>query len=155
MGTLTDRFGIRWVSAGGALMVLIATLPFLYLAESGLDLFVLMPALLLRGMGQSAVGLPSITAAYASVERRALPMATTSLNIVQRLGGPTLTTLCATILEWRLNSQVGRPVALNAYGWAFLLLCALHALTFFAACRLPLRIGKVRERQMASQRESQ
>jgi hypothetical protein len=29
-------------------------------------------------------------------------MATTSLNIVQRLGGPTLTTLCATFLGWRL-----------------------------------------------------
>jgi len=155
MGTLTDRFGIRWVSAGGALMVLIATLPFLYLASRGLDLFVLMPALLFRGMGQSAVGLPSITAAYASVERRALPMATTSLNIVQRLGGPTLTTLCATILEWRLKSEVGQPVALNAYGWAFLLLCTLHALTFFAACRLPLRIGNVRERQLVSKRGPQ
>jgi EmrB/QacA subfamily drug resistance transporter len=152
MGTLTKRFGIRWVSAGGALLVLIATLPFLYLASSGLDLFVLMPALLFRGMGQSAVGLPSISAAYASVERRALPMATTSLNIVQRLGGPTLTTLCATILAWRLNSQVREPVTLNAYIWAFLLLCALHALTFIAACRLPLRIGDAEGHQTASKR---
>ncbi len=153
MGALTQRFGIRRVSAGGALMVLVATLPFLYLASSGLDLFVLMPALLFRGMGQSAIGLPSISAAYASVERRALPMATTSLNIVQRLGGPTLTTLCATILEWRLRAQVGEPVALNAYGWAFLLLCALHALTFIAACRLPRRIGHVDERQKGSTRD--
>lgn len=153
MGTLTSRFGIRRVSAGGALLVLIATLPFLYLARSGLDLFVLLPALLFRGMGQSAIGLPSITAAYASIERRALPMATTSLNIVQRLGGPTLTTLCATILEWRLKSEVGEPVVLNAYCWAFLLLCALHALTFVAACRLPLRIGGVEERQRAPKRD--
>lgn len=153
MGTLTQRFGIRRVSAGGALLVLIATLPFLYLASHGLDLFVLIPALVFRGMGQSAVGLPSITAAYASVERRALPMATTSLNIVQRLGGPTLTTLCATVLEWRLKSQAGEPVALNAYTWAFLLLCTLHALTFLAACRLPLRIGSGAERQAAGKRD--
>jgi hypothetical protein len=41
----------------------------------------------LRGVGLSAVGIPSISAAYASVKKRDLPMATTSLNIVQRLGG--------------------------------------------------------------------
>jgi hypothetical protein len=46
----------------------------------------------------TAVGVPSISAAYASVDRRDLPMATTSFNIVQRLGGPTFTTLCATVL---------------------------------------------------------
>ena len=141
MGALTGRFGIRLVSAGGALLALIATLAFLYLARTGLDLIVLVPALFFKGMGQSAVGLPSMTAAYASIDRPDLPMASTSLNIVQRLGGPTLTTLCATILGWRLSAEVAGPAALNAYVWAFLVLCGLHALTFIAACRLPLRIG--------------
>jgi EmrB/QacA subfamily drug resistance transporter len=102
MGALTDRFGIRRVSAGGALLTLIATAPLLYLAAHGLNLFVLIPTLLLRGMGMSGVGLPSLTAAYASVSRQKMPMATTSLNIVQRLGGPTMTTLCATFLAWKL-----------------------------------------------------
>ena len=151
MGALTERFGIRRVSAGGALLALLATLPFLYLASRGLSLFVLVPALFFRGMGQGAIGLPSMSAAYASVGRRDLPMATTSLNIVQRLGGPTLTTLCATILGWRLSSEVGEHPALNAYVWAFLLLCALHALTFIAACRLPLRIGGAGCYQTASE----
>ena len=141
IGALTERFGIRRVSAGGALLSLIATLPFLYLAKSGLHLFVLLPALFFRGMGQGAVGLPSLSAAYASVDRRDLPMATTSLNIVQRLGGPTLTTLCATLLGWRLRAEIGEPAALNAFVWAFLLLCGLQAVTVIAACRLPLRIG--------------
>ncbi|PXX12531.1 hypothetical protein C7399_118133 [Paraburkholderia tropica] len=31
-------------------------------------------------------------------------MATTSLNIVQRIGGPTMTPLCATFLAWKLRS---------------------------------------------------
>jgi EmrB/QacA subfamily drug resistance transporter len=152
MGTLTKRFGIRRVSAGGALLALIATLPFLYLSSHGLRLFVLVPTLFFRGMGQSGVGLPSISAAYASVDRRDLPMATTSLNIVQRLGGPTLTTLCASILGWRLNLQVGQTIGLSAYFWAFLLLCGLHVLTFIAACRLPLRIGNVQEPHSLSRR---
>jgi EmrB/QacA subfamily drug resistance transporter len=137
MGTLTDRFGIRHVSAGGALLTLVATTPLLYLATHGLNLFVLIPTLFLRGIGMSGVGLPSLTAAYASVNRKKLPMATTSLNIVQRLGGPTMTTLCASFLAWRLGSHVKGPAVSTAYAWAFLLLCCLHAFTFLAAIRLP------------------
>jgi hypothetical protein len=67
-------------------------------------------------------------------------MATTALNVVQRLGGPTLTTLCATFLAWRLrpaNDSAGLPGAFTA---AFALLCALHAVLFVAALRLPLSV---------------
>ena len=103
MGALTQRFGSRKVSAGGAFLAFAATLPFLYLASHGLVVAVLACALFLRGVGLSAVGIPSISAAYASVQKRDLPMATTSLNIVQRLGGPTMTTLCATFVGWRLG----------------------------------------------------
>jgi predicted MFS family arabinose efflux permease len=90
MGALTKRFGIRKVSAGGALLAFAGTLPFLYLASHGLVLAVLASALFIRGAGLSAIGIRSISAAYASVERADLPMATTALNFVQRLGGPTL-----------------------------------------------------------------
>lgn len=143
MGTLTKRFGIRRVSAGGALLALAATLPFLYLASRGLDLLVLAPVLFFRGMGQSAVGVPSISAAYVSVDRRGLPMATTSLNIVQRFGGPVFTTLCASVLEWRLGVPASGHALVNAYVWTFLLLCVLHGLTLAAALYLPLRIDDV------------
>jgi EmrB/QacA subfamily drug resistance transporter len=140
LGALTNRIGIRPIAAGGALLALVSTLPFLYLASHGLTLLVLAPALFFRGMGQSAVGVPSISAAYASVSRHDLPMANTSLNIVQRLGGPTLTTLCATFLAWKLSAQsVAHQTGLTPYGWAFVVLCSLHALTFLAALRLPLR----------------
>jgi hypothetical protein len=91
-------------------------------------------------MGQGAVGLPSLTAAYSSVSRQKMPAATTSLNIVQRLGGPTMTTLCASLLAWKLGSHATGPTVSSAYAWALLLLCALHAFTFVAAMRLPLRL---------------
>ena len=51
MGTLTKRFGIREVSAGGAFLALVGTLPFLYLAGHGFVLAVLAPALFIRGIG--------------------------------------------------------------------------------------------------------
>jgi predicted MFS family arabinose efflux permease len=139
MGMLTGRFGLRRVSVGGALLALSATLPLLCLAIGGLNLFVFLPALFFRGMGQVSVGLPSMTAAYASVHKRNLPMATTSLNIVQRLGGPTMTTLCASFLAWKLGSHAAGPAVSGAFAWAFLLLSGLHGLTLLAAIRLPLR----------------
>jgi EmrB/QacA subfamily drug resistance transporter len=149
MGALTHRFGIRKVSAAGALLAFAGTLPFLYLAGHGLVVVMLACALFVRGVGLSAVGIPSISAAYASVRKQDLPMATTSLNIVQRLGGPTLTTLCATFLGWRLG--VAHPYAnlSNAFVEAFLMLCGLHALLFASSLRLPLSLDKETEQPLS------
>jgi MFS family permease len=151
MGALTQRFGIRKVSAGGAFLAFAGTLPFLYLASHGLVFAVLAGALFLRGVGLSAVGIPSISAAYASVRKRDLPMATTSLNIVQRLGGPTLTTLCATFLGWRLAMVQSSASLSSAFTAAFLLLCGLHALLLAAALRLPLSIDKAINQPIAEE----
>ncbi len=150
MGTLTKRFGIRRVSAGGASVALAGTLPLVYLASHGLVIAILACALFIRGLGMSAVGVPSISAAYASVRREDLPIATTALNIVMRVGGPTLTTLCATFLGWRLGSAHGPDAMLNAFTGAFLLLCVFHALLFAAAMKLPLSVEGFSEQALAT-----
>jgi len=75
-------------------------------------------------------------------------MATTALNIIQRLGGPTLTTLCATFLGWRLASAPLHKAVLGPFTEAFLLLCVLHALLFAAAMRLPLSLPKADEQRV-------
>ena len=145
IGALTQRFGIRRVSAGGAFLALAGTLPFIWLASHGLSVAVLTCALFLRGVGLSAVGIPSISAAYASVKKRGLPMATTSLNIVQRLGGPTMTTLCAAFLGWSLRSGHPHLSLSSAFVAPFILLCLLHTLLFAACLRLPLSIDRTTE----------
>ena len=152
MGALTQRFGIRKVSAGGAFLALAGTLPLVWLAGHGLIVAVFACALFVRGAGLSAVGIPSISAAYTSVKKRDLPMATTSLNIVLRLGGPTVTTLCATFLGWRLSAAPSPAVTSAAFAEAFGLLCFLHVLLFLVTLRLPWLVpdaaenGFVRER---------
>src|ERR1700735_1803063 len=151
MGALTQRFGIRKLSAGGAFLAFAGTLPFLYLASHGLVLSVLACALFLRGVGLSAVGIPSISAAYAAVRKQDLPTATTSLNIVQRLGGPTLTTLCATFLGWRSGMAQSGASLSSAFTAAFLLLCGLHAFLFATALRLPLSLDKATEQPLAEE----
>jgi EmrB/QacA subfamily drug resistance transporter len=138
LGFLTARLGARWVATAGAALACAATLAFVWIALRGLDVGVLTVALFLRGMGQGAVGLPAISLAYAAVARRDLPMAATTLNIVQRLGGPTLTTLCALALGWLLAAP-GELGGLDAWAWAFLLLAVLHALSVVAAACLPAR----------------
>jgi EmrB/QacA subfamily drug resistance transporter len=124
MGRLTQRFGIRKLAACGALLALAGTLPFVFLAHHGLVIGVLAASLFVRGLGMSAIGIPSITSGYASVARQDLPMATTAMNIVQRLGGPTLTTLCATFLGWRLAAAPAAAGMSGAFVAAFGLLCA-------------------------------
>ncbi|MDR3471767.1 MAG: DHA2 family efflux MFS transporter permease subunit [Devosia sp.] len=139
MGFLTKHLGTRGVAAGGALLATLATAAFIYLSAYELNLAVLAAALFLRGVGLGGVGIPSMTAAYSSVPRSDLPMATTTLNIVQRLGGPSLTTLCATFLGWQLSSYHAGQSGPTPYMWAFALLCGLHAATLLAALGFPAR----------------
>lgn len=140
LGKLTQRFGIRGTSARGAVLALFGTMPLIYLSSNRLSVAILAIALLVRGAGMSAVGIPSISAAYASLRKEELAMATTALNIVQRLGGPTLTTLCATFLGWRLAAAPAHAGLASAFTMSFALLCVLHGLLILATVRLPRSI---------------
>lgn len=135
MGAVTRRFGIRRVAVAGSLLSLGATLPFVYLSLHGLMTVLLAGMLFVRGVGMGAIGIPSVSSAYAAVPREQLPMATTTLNIVQRLGGPTLTTLVATFLAWRLSMA-----SATAFPAAFALLCVFHMLQVVTARRLPVEL---------------
>jgi EmrB/QacA subfamily drug resistance transporter len=140
LGFLTERFGARAVATGGALLSLVATLMLAWLATRPLQVATLLTALFLRGAGLGATALPAMSAAYASVEQRNLPMATTTLNILQRLGGPTLTTLCALMLAELLDARLPL-VGMNAWGATFLLLAMLHAVMVVTVIRLPGRMS--------------
>ena len=137
MGRLTKQFGIRRLAAAGALLALAGTLPFVFLARYGFVVAGGVVSLFVRGIGLSAIGIPSITSGYASVARQDLPMATTAMNIVQRLGGPTLTTLCATFLAWRLSAAPSAVSTSGVFTAVFALLCVLYALLLLATLRLP------------------
>jgi MFS family permease len=150
VGTLVEYFGNRMVSAGGAFLALIGTLPLVYLASHGLVISILGFALFIRGMGLSCVGVPSLSAAYSSVRREDLPMATTALNIVMRIGGPTLTTVCATFLGWRLGLAQTPAAVHGAFTAAFFFLCIFHAALIAAAMRLPLSVEGTNEQPRAS-----
>jgi EmrB/QacA subfamily drug resistance transporter len=149
MGTLTERFGVRCVSASGAFLALLGTLSFVLFPSSDLAGWVIGLALFVRVAGMGAIGIPSIAAAYSSIAKETIPAATTAVNIVQRLGGRVATTTLATFLHERTamiphNSSVVQSIGnARAFAATFWVLCAFHAATVVAALRLPMWIHRI------------
>jgi len=139
MGFLTEKFGCRAVSAGGALLALLATLPFIWMAQYEMIPSVLAVTLFFRGMGLGAINIPSMSAAYASVTKEKLAIATTAINIVQRLGGPIATTLAALILE-SSGGMSSSTTTSHSFVVAFIFLSALQVVDMISACFLPVRV---------------
>jgi EmrB/QacA subfamily drug resistance transporter len=141
MGPLTERFGSRRVSATGAFVALLGTLPFMM--AGGLPGWAVGLALFVRGAGMGGISIPSMAAAYAGMPAADIPVATTAINIVQRLGGPAATTLLAIFLHARLGSvplEAGGPRVAQAFAATFAVLCLTHAAVFLASLGLPLRL---------------
>ncbi|WP_264779074.1 MFS transporter, partial [Gluconobacter sphaericus] len=132
IGRLSDRFDARNLTGCGALLSFVGTLILALLAYNGLNVVLLALALLLRGGGGGAVGIPAMSVGYASIARPDIPMATTALNIMQRIGGPTLITACATFLGWRLATIAPSHVASEAYAETFGLLALFHGILLLA-----------------------
>jgi EmrB/QacA subfamily drug resistance transporter len=145
MGPLTERHGSRRVSSAGALLALAGTLPFASAAFADGPVWALCLAIFVRGAGLGAIGIPSIAVAYSAIPREKIPMATTAINIVQRLGGPVATTGLAIYLHARMLAlaEGGHFWLAQAQGHAqafaltFRVLCVLHAAAVLAALRLP------------------
>jgi EmrB/QacA subfamily drug resistance transporter len=137
MGYLTDRFGCRGVASGGVLLNFLGTLPFLWMAFGGFSMAPALIGLFVRGIGQGVTGIPSIAAAYASVPREKLSLATMAMNVVQRFGGPTITTVIAITVS--LSANVTSASA-HAFLVPFATLIILQLLVLAAASRLPVRI---------------
>nr|MDT0667787.1 hypothetical protein [Micromonospora sp. DSM 115978] len=67
---------------------------------------VLALALFVRGLGFGASMMPAMSAAYQTLAPLAVPRATTTLNILQRVGGSLATALVAVQLQRGITSRV-------------------------------------------------
>lgn len=138
MGALTEKFGCRVVAVVGTLLAIVGTLPLLWMAQNRFLPAVMVGALALRGAGQSGIGLPSISAAYAAVPKENLALATTATNIAQRLGGPIATTAMAILMSLAaIHFPAFGP---RAFFLPFLALIGIQLLVLGSASRLPLRL---------------
>jgi len=140
VGFLTERFGCRRVSAGGAWLALLSMLPFLWMIHSQFSPSWTVVSLFVAGIGQGTIGIPSISAAYGSVPKDKLPLANTALNIVQRLGGPLATTAIAIVIS--LTSPANPTHGTQPFMLVFVLLTAIHVLMLASASCLPLHMQR-------------
>lgn len=137
MGFLVEKFGCRAVSASGVVLNTLGTLPFLWMIQHEFSPTLMALCMVVRGAGQGAIGIPSVSSAYASVPKEKLSLATTAANIVQRLGGPVATTLMAVVVSFSASHfpSLGPQVFMIP----FIVLIGLQLLVLGSACRLPAR----------------
>ena len=132
-GRLVERLGPRTVLLGGVMLTLLGTAPFLLPKPDAIGLPLLAIALFVRGLGIGGLNLPSISIAYAGIERETIQVATTTINIVQRLGGPVAATLIGVVL---LHSAGFAP--------AMVLLCVATIAMVPFGLRMPARAATSR-----------
>ena len=142
MGFLTESFGCRAGSAGGASLALVAMFPFLWMSQNGFSPLLATISLFVAGAGQGTIGIPSVSAAYSSVPREKLAVANTALNIVQRLGGPLAVTVIAVVMS--VAAPAFPAAGPRSFLIAFVLLIGLHVLALASASRLPAIIHQKR-----------
>lgn len=74
-------------------------------------------ALFAIGLGAGCIFAPTSAAAYAALDRAAIPRATTTMSIAQRTGGVVATAVFATVLQHHLDGSTAPGDAFGATFW--------------------------------------
>jgi hypothetical protein len=118
---------------------------------------VLAAALLVIGLGLGSTIMPSMAVAYQAVPREAVPQATSTINVIQRIAGSVGTALLAVVLQQSIAANLPvvdggvsafgdlspasraliAPALADAFGTAFLVAFAVVAAALLPALLLP------------------
>src|SRR5437588_1914422 len=126
-GKLTDRLGGGPLALFGVTLCTVATIPFA-LIGAHTSIAWLSVAMFIRGMGIGFGFMPTMAAAFASLERSELANATPQLNVLQRVGGSIGTAVLAVVLQRALTGTHTLAGAAGGYGTAFWFSAGLTAL---------------------------
>jgi EmrB/QacA subfamily drug resistance transporter len=138
-GRITDRSGPGRIVLVGLCFVFAGTVAYVMLTPTTSYAFLTF-ALFLRGIGLGFTMMPAMSAAYQTLDRAAVPRATTTLNILNRVGGSIGVALLSVMLQRNLTS--GAPTAsgmATAFGTTFWWATALVAIAAIPALMLPRR----------------
>src|SRR4051794_30237412 len=105
-GRLTDRVGAGRIVPFGVVLALIGTGAYTQL-DADTSFWLLAVALYVRGVGLGSTMMPSMAAAYQTLERPAVPRATTTINIIRTVGGSLGTAILSVVLERQIAAELG------------------------------------------------
>src|SRR4051794_3610894 len=157
-GRLTDRIGAGRVVPFGVIVACLGTAVYSQLSATT-PYELLGAALWVRGIGLGMTMMPSMAAAYQTLERAAVPRATSTINIIRTIGGSFGTAVLTVVLQRRIvaeipgatgdlgslrggAAQAAEPLA-KAFGSTFWVATGLTALALIPAWFLPRRPPKV------------
>ena len=152
-GRITDRVGAYRIVPVGLAILLIGTFAYTQVGADTSEAL-LAGSLFVRGLGLGLSMMPAMGAAYQTLDHAAVPRATATINIVQRVGGSFGTALLAVILQRSIASHFGghvtslaaaanglpdavKPMVASSFGTAFWWAMGISALGFIPALMLP------------------
>jgi EmrB/QacA subfamily drug resistance transporter len=108
-GRIVDRVGARRVVPVGMVILLVGTFAYTQVGAHTSEAL-LAASLFVRGLGLGLSMMPAMGAAYQTLDRADVPRATTTINIVQRIGGSFGTAILAVVLQRQIASHFGGHV---------------------------------------------
>jgi EmrB/QacA subfamily drug resistance transporter len=140
-GRLTDRLGPRPIILAGLALTAAATLAYTRLGAHTSIPFI-SAALVVSGLGLGAALVPAMTGAYRDLAKEAVPRATSSVRIIQQLGGSFGVAVLAVVLQQQITDHAvsGHATTTSlaaAYGHTFWWALAFTALALLPALLLP------------------
>ena len=106
----TRRFGAGLTSLVGGLILVLGTVPFLFVGAAT-PYAPMAVAMIVRGMGVGLAFMPAMTAAFSSLAHDQVNDASPQLNVIQRVGGSLGTAVIAVVLQSKLTSLGAHPTA--------------------------------------------
>jgi MFS family permease len=157
-GRLVDRTGPGRIVLTGMTLMVIGFLAYTQLTADT-SYWLLESSLFVMGMGLGATMMPTMSAAMATLTRAAVAKASTTLNIIQQVGGSIGTATMAVLLTNALSSRIPGagggigaaasipaaararvlPLMADAFGSTFTCALVLVGLAFLPALLLPRR----------------
>jgi EmrB/QacA subfamily drug resistance transporter len=136
-GKLTDVRGPRTLVLVGVAALVLGTIPFTQISADSSQLLLGL-ALVPRGIGMGFMMAPLMAASYRTLSTSAVPRATTTMNIVLRVGGAIGTAVFAVLLQHELGSGVpASGAAAHAFAVTFWWNLGATALVALVALALP------------------
>ena len=135
-GWATDKYGAGRVVVPGIVVGLLGTVAFTQLTADT-PYWLLSGSLVVRGVGLGMTMMPAMSAAYQTLQRSAIPRATTTLNILNRVGGAAGTAVLAVVLQDAIPTPATPELVAEAFGTTFWWALALTALSMAPALLLP------------------